>query len=367
MDKPIKIKTRFGGLLFLKGPYTIIQTVGTKTDNLTVSMHQYLRDRTRSILQQFTCLFVQLFDCSVARLFSHSPIRLPTCSIIHLLSLPSPRQGSLSVVNSRPLHRSLALSNGLGIGKVELEEVNPHLRGGRVENHLGKTTPSLPDRDSNLDLPVLSSRAQHYKRVLLLSSSPIFSTDSSPPPRPRSGKGGGEEEYRMTRREQVVRRRHQFETRLCHDSCRYTCCPHYRQQRSGSTALGTHSGTLQSKRHTPTMSTQRMRQSHIVRFAGDGWPHDLRRHYRVELEEVNQHLRGGRVENHLGKTTPVHPTEIRTLISPSSAVELNTTRALANYATEAGYGEYFNVTSTQWKRPFRRRQRTRTNNRFSNV
>nr|CAD7568485.1 unnamed protein product [Timema californicum] len=43
--------------------------------------------------------------------------------------------------------------------EVELEEVNPHLRGGRVENHLGKTTPSSPDRDSNLDLPVLSSRA----------------------------------------------------------------------------------------------------------------------------------------------------------------------------------------------------------------
>nr|CAD7570251.1 unnamed protein product [Timema californicum] len=47
---------------------------------------------------------------------------------------------------------------------VELEEVNPHLRGGRVENHLGKTTPSSPDRDSNLDLPVLGGRAQHDKR-----------------------------------------------------------------------------------------------------------------------------------------------------------------------------------------------------------
>nr|CAD7403456.1 unnamed protein product [Timema cristinae] len=63
-------------------------------------------------------------------------------------------------------HRVLGTNytNGLGIGKVELKEVNPHLRGGRVENHLGKTTPSSPDRDSNLDLPVLSSRAQH-KRV----------------------------------------------------------------------------------------------------------------------------------------------------------------------------------------------------------
>nr|CAD7201815.1 unnamed protein product [Timema douglasi] len=37
------------------------------------------------------------------------------------------------------------------------------------------------------------------------------------------------------------------------------------------------------------------------------------------------------------KPLPVHPTEIRTSISPSSAVEqLNTTSALANYDTEAG-------------------------------
>nr|CAD7259135.1 unnamed protein product [Timema shepardi] len=53
-----------------------------------------------------------------------------------------------------------------GRGGEGVLEVNPHLRGGRVENHLGKTTPSSPDLDSNLDLPVLSSRAaQHDKRV----------------------------------------------------------------------------------------------------------------------------------------------------------------------------------------------------------
>nr|CAD7426840.1 unnamed protein product [Timema monikensis] len=57
---------------------------------------------------------------------------------------------------------------------------------------------------------------------------------------------------------------------------------------------------------------------------------------KVKLEEVNPYLRGGRVENHLGKTTPVHPTEIRTSISLSSAVELNTTSALDNYAIKAG-------------------------------
>nr|CAD7258450.1 unnamed protein product [Timema shepardi] len=51
------------------------------------------------------------------------------------------------------------------ITQVELEEVNPHLHGWRVENHLGKNTPSSPDRDSNLDLPVLSSQDQHDKRV----------------------------------------------------------------------------------------------------------------------------------------------------------------------------------------------------------
>nr|CAD7572412.1 unnamed protein product [Timema californicum] len=39
----------------------------------------------------------------------------------------------------------------------------------------------------------------------------------------------------------------------------------------------------------------------------------------------------------LMRCSRVHPTEIRTSISPSSAVELITTSALANYATEAGY------------------------------
>nr|CAD7401264.1 unnamed protein product [Timema poppensis] len=58
---------------------------------------------------------------------------------------------------------------------------------------------------------------------------------------------------------------------------------------------------------------------------------------KVELEEMNLHLRRGRVENHLGENPlpPIHPTEIRTSISLSSAVELNTTSVFANYATEA--------------------------------
>nr|CAD7195773.1 unnamed protein product [Timema douglasi] len=39
---------------------------------------------------------------------------------------------------------------------------------------------------------------------------------------------------------------------------------------------------------------------------------------------------------------PVHPTKIRTSISPSSAVELNTTTALANYAAETGNNHFVN-------------------------
>nr|CAD7438231.1 unnamed protein product [Timema bartmani] len=42
-----------------------------------------------------------------------------------------------------------------GLPRLNIEEVNPNLRGGRVENHLGKTTPSSPERDSILDLPIL--------------------------------------------------------------------------------------------------------------------------------------------------------------------------------------------------------------------
>nr|CAD7428703.1 unnamed protein product [Timema monikensis] len=74
---------------------------------------------------------------------------------------------NLPVLSSRAQHdkRVSQLRHRGGCEGVELEEVNPHLRGGRVENHLGKATPSSPDGDSNLNLPVLSSRAQHDKRV----------------------------------------------------------------------------------------------------------------------------------------------------------------------------------------------------------
>nr|CAD7588923.1 unnamed protein product [Timema genevievae] len=66
------------------------------------------------------------------------------------------------------------------LGGLNLEEVNPHLRGGRVENHLGKTTPSSPDRDSNLDLPVLGGLAQHDLRAGLRGSGSVSVAVSVP-------------------------------------------------------------------------------------------------------------------------------------------------------------------------------------------
>nr|CAD7569734.1 unnamed protein product [Timema californicum] len=56
-------------------------------------------------------------------------------------------------------------------------------------------------------------------------------------------------------------------------------------------------------------------------------PEDLPLHLRRYLDSAHQCV---------NPKCEVHPTEIRTSISPSSAVERNTTSALANYATEAG-------------------------------
>uniref|UniRef100_A0A7R9NU93 oleoyl-[acyl-carrier-protein] hydrolase n=1 Tax=Timema tahoe TaxID=61484 RepID=A0A7R9NU93_9NEOP len=71
---------------------------------------------------------------------------------------------------------------------ANIKEVSPHLREGRVESHLGKYTPSSPDCDSNLGLPVLGSLAQHETSTLAnyatgagsssISSSPFSSLDS---------------------------------------------------------------------------------------------------------------------------------------------------------------------------------------------
>nr|CAD7259228.1 unnamed protein product [Timema shepardi] len=115
------------------------------------------------------------------------------------------------------------------VSVLDLNEVYPHLRGGRVENNLVTTAHSTPKLDSNLDLPVIGFLV------------------------------------------------------FCE------------------------SGAL----------------DHAVNEAG------LRAEPTFVWRESGKPFR----KNH----PPVHPTEIRTSISPSSAVGLNTTSALANYATEAEF------------------------------
>nr|CAD7194128.1 unnamed protein product [Timema douglasi] len=46
------------------------------------------------------------------------------------------------------------------------KEVNSHVCRRRVENHLGKNPASSPKRNSNLDLSVLGSLAQHETSTL---------------------------------------------------------------------------------------------------------------------------------------------------------------------------------------------------------
>nr|CAD7571854.1 unnamed protein product [Timema californicum] len=91
---------------------------------------------------------------------------MDTNKVAVLLTLPVDKIkkiSSLAAQESNIIPQKTRINYLSDMLQVELEEVNPHLRGGRVENHLGKTTPISPDRDSNLDLPVLSSRAQHDK------------------------------------------------------------------------------------------------------------------------------------------------------------------------------------------------------------
>nr|CAD7401401.1 unnamed protein product [Timema poppensis] len=71
------------------------------------------------------------------------------------------------IVHDAPPKLDLALWTTKLLNCDWTEEVNPHLLGGRVKNHLGKTTPSSPNQDSNLDPPVLGSLAQHESSELV--------------------------------------------------------------------------------------------------------------------------------------------------------------------------------------------------------
>nr|CAD7256025.1 unnamed protein product [Timema shepardi] len=74
-------------------------------------------------------------------------------------------------------------------------------------------------------------------------------------------------------------------------------------------------------------------------------------------EQRDLHSRQGEWKTIYKKPPPVHPIEIRTSISPSSAVDLNTTSALANYATEAKVKISGTVDATPTRFPVDRRRK----------
>nr|CAD7610859.1 unnamed protein product [Timema genevievae] len=50
------------------------------------------------------------------------------------------------------------LTSATGLGSLYSDEVYLHLRGGRMENLIGKPTFSTPDQESNLGLPFIGSQ-----------------------------------------------------------------------------------------------------------------------------------------------------------------------------------------------------------------
>nr|CAD7428893.1 unnamed protein product [Timema monikensis] len=182
-------------------------------------------------------------------------------------------------------------------------EVNPHLRGGRVENHLGKTTPSSPDRDSNLDLPVLSSRAQHDKRVSQLRLRGGLQYDELQSNEPRHHplytlfSDSKQDQIWACNEEKVRKGEGGVEKELPRKSAR--------------------AAVLVARGIEPTKKLGRLK-----------------------MEEVNQHLFGGTVENHLGKATPSSPDRDSSLNLPIlGRLAQHETSALTNYATETAGSE----------------------------
>nr|CAD7398253.1 unnamed protein product [Timema cristinae] len=78
---------------------------------------------------------------------------------------------------------NMQLWNEIGYHSVDnrlnKEEVSPHLLGRRVENYFEKATSSSPERDSNLDLPVLGGLVQHETSALVNYATKA-ANDSSP-------------------------------------------------------------------------------------------------------------------------------------------------------------------------------------------
>nr|CAD7427698.1 unnamed protein product [Timema monikensis] len=66
----------------------------------------------------------------------------------------------------RTVKQAWASPRSCSLDRLDIEAVNTYLRGRRVKNQSGKTIPSSPEQDSNLNLTVLGSLSQHETSAL---------------------------------------------------------------------------------------------------------------------------------------------------------------------------------------------------------
>nr|CAD7398316.1 unnamed protein product [Timema cristinae] len=152
--------------------------------------------------------------------------------------------------------------------KTKIKLVYPHFRRGRVENHLVKTTISRPNRDSNLNLPVIGSEFYCKSSVLDHAATEIHSPS-------RSGRGPI----------------HDCPTRGPFDELNSVLA----MPENGA------SSSLPSFRASASCIGQlnrKAKQDTIKCFAFPDSFLPNEKHRQVYL-----HLRGGREDNHFGKTT----------------------------------------------------------------
>nr|CAD7568556.1 unnamed protein product [Timema californicum] len=191
-------------------------------------------------------------------------------------------------------------------GRLNLEAVDPHLPTERVGNH-----PNSQDRNSNLDLPILGSLDQQETSALANCVTKVDELDS-----------------------------YMYQT-VGHQGVELYAeaigVPLFRQTTQGV-------AVLQEQVYTPTAEDEVEDLYHLLKKVKDEVDIDavavgaiLSDYQRIRVENVGSEpafVWEESVKPFRKDTPPVQPTEIQTLISLSSVFELNTTSALANYATE---------------------------------
>nr|CAD7263343.1 unnamed protein product [Timema shepardi] len=254
------------------------------------------------------------------------------------------------------LHALAVLSIVLAYGpKCTLEEMYPHLRQRRVETHFGKTLHNSPYWDSNLNLPFVGilvyckSSALDLESPKRVQATPVdtgskchnhlvwFSGDSEfgvrlqigcenlhqpscffNPPFPHIDLFFNPSWSLYTSNEDISRHAALIE------GLDHLVYPFYKVALSDISYDGMYGIDFNPPDNVEQeLELDRQWQTVVMRLSPPGVAHGLLLR-KAMADWIEQE-----------KPPPVHPTEIRTSISPSSAVELNTTSALANYATEA--------------------------------